>query len=187
MTPAAPSIIPVLQKHLEELGSLWEQRQAALCSPDYLARDVGVLDRRIKAHLDGLMLGGESAIEWLGTQLESDDPWAVFAAGYILLSLKIPAAAERVTGALLQCKPEPLEGFRQALCHGPIDLVERSLREAIDSAPAPVAAAAWEALLYHGHRENHPARLAELLAHEDPALRRAGWRIIALLDSPDNP
>jgi uncharacterized protein (TIGR02270 family) len=179
-------ILEVYTEHLEEYQFLWGQRAVALRSPDYTTRDVNKLDDRIKAHVEGLLLGGEAAIPLLEQRLAGDEPLAVFAAAYTLLQMK-GSAADRVTEAFFNAEAERLEGFRQALCHGPIDLVEGRLREAIGSAPAPVAAVAWEALLYHGGRENQPARLEELLNHENPAVRCAGWRIVALLDSPGAP
>ena len=130
-----PGIIPeVYAKHLEEFQFLWGQRQAALRSPDFTLRDVGLLERRLAAHRDGLLLAGEAAIPVLEAGLTGDDPTAVFAAAYVLLALRTQAAAERVMGAFLQAGAEKLEAFRQALCHGPIDLIERPLREAAASA-----------------------------------------------------
>ncbi|MGO9109806.1 MAG: hypothetical protein ACLP9L_11290 [Thermoguttaceae bacterium] len=42
---------------------------------------------------------------------------------------------------------------------------------------------ALEALAYHGYENLKSQRLIEFLRHEDPAVRSAAWRIVALGDA----
>jgi uncharacterized protein (TIGR02270 family) len=180
-----PGVIPeVYARHLEEFAFLWGQRQAALRSPDHTLSDVARLEQRLAAHRDGLLLAGEAAIPALEAVMASDDPQAVSAAAYILLSLKIPKAAERVAEAILQAEAEKLEALRQSLCHGPIDLIEKPLREAAASAPAPAAVTALEALAFHRRPDRAVDRLVEFLRDENPQVRRAAWHVMAILDAP---
>jgi uncharacterized protein (TIGR02270 family) len=180
-----PGVIPqVYAKHLEEFQFLWAQRQAALRSPDYTVRDVARLEERIAAHLDGLLLAGEPAVPVLEARLAEDDPQAVFAAAYVLLGLRIQTAADRVVIALLKAEAERIEAFGQAICHGPIDLIEKPLREAVASAPTPVAVVALEALTFHHRPDPGIDRLVEFLQDENPQVRRTAWHIAALTAIP---
>jgi len=185
VTPGRPpGVIPeVYAKHLEEFAFLWGQRQAALRSPDYMLSDVARLEERLAAHRDGLLLAGEAAIPALEAVMAGEDPQAVSAAAYILLSLKIPKAAERVVEALLRAEAEKLEALRQPLCHGPIDLIEKPLRDAAESAPAPAAVTALEALAFHHRPDPAVDRLVEYVQDKNPQVRRTAWHIMATLNS----
>jgi len=175
-------VIPeVYVRHLEEFRFLWEQRRAALRSPDLTLRDVGRLDERMAAHLEGLLLTGVAAVPVLEAGLSGDDPSGVFASAYVLLSLRDPTAAERVMEAFQSAEAEKLDGFREALCQGPIEMIEPALRDAAASAPAPHAAAALEALAFHHRPDPGMDRLVELLQHESPRIRCIAWRIMALM------
>ncbi len=181
--PQAPGVIAqVYAQHLEEFQSLWAQRQAGMRSADYTLGDIAQLDQRLAAHFDGLLLGGEAAVPVVAERMAAGEAAAVFAGAYVLLSLATPAAADRVLDAFLRAEPEKLEGFRHALSHGPIEAIEPRLVEAARSAPAPVAAVAIEALVFHDRPNPAPERMAEFVQHESPFVRRLGWRITALSD-----
>ncbi|MGA2257787.1 MAG: hypothetical protein ABSG53_24250 [Thermoguttaceae bacterium] len=184
---AAPATDKVIEKHLQEFGFLWGQGQNALRSPEYKLPDLKLLASRIEAHFDGLRLAAQAAPDFLVAKLKGDDAWGVFAAAFALLQLQMPEAASAVVQALLKAEPEQIEPLRQALLHGPIDPVEKQLREVALSAPPHVAVAALEALLYHGRQVVERQRLAEFVRHEDPAVRSAAWRIVALGDATNYP
>jgi uncharacterized protein (TIGR02270 family) len=171
----------VYAKHLEEFQFLWGQRQTAIRSPDHKISDLARLEERLAAHLDGLLLPAETAIPVLETCLEESEPPGVFAAAYVLLRLRIQAAADRVVIAFLKAGGEKIDAFGQALCHGPIDLVEGKLRGAAASAPAPAAAVALEALTFHRRPDCGIDRLVEFLQNENPQVRRTAWRVMALM------
>jgi uncharacterized protein (TIGR02270 family) len=175
-------VIPeVCVRHLEEFRFLWEQRRTALSSPDLTLRDVGRLEERMKAHLEGLLLTGVAAVPVLEAGLAGDDPSGVFASAYVLLSLRDHAAAERVTEAFRGAEADKLDGFREALCQGSLEMIEPALRDAVASAPATHAAAALEALAFHHRPDPGIDRLVEFLQHESPHIRCIAWRIMALM------
>jgi hypothetical protein len=179
----AQPITEILQRHLDELAALWGERQAALKSSAYTLRELRKVQERSAAHLEGLMAGGDATIPLAETALAGDDPSLILAAAFTLLKLQTPAAAAKVMDALMEAKPEGLEGIRTALCQGPIDLLQDRLREALRSAPSPQAAVAAEVLAFHRQLDpNHP-RLTELFADENPEVRRAAWRVAAIVDA----
>jgi uncharacterized protein (TIGR02270 family) len=182
MATVTPALGKVIEKHLQELGFLWGQRRDALRSPDYRLPDVKRLDGRIEAHLDGLRIAGRIAPELLAAHLETGDAETIFAAALGLLQLETPAAAAALMKSLLKARPGQVKALRQALVHGPIKCVEEPLRQAVDSARPHVAAAALEALAFHDCKDLKRQRLAEFAGHEDPTVRCAAWRIVALGD-----
>jgi uncharacterized protein (TIGR02270 family) len=180
MTAAVRTIKIVIEQHLQELGFLWEQRAVALRSPDWRLPDVQRLERRIDAHLDGLVVAARADLAAFVMHLKAEDPGAVSAAVAALLQMHTPEAAQPVVDALLNAEPDKIDAIRRALLYGPIDLIEQALRAAAESAPPHVAAAAMESLLCHGAKNVPTSRLPELVRNEDPSVRSAAWRIFAL-------
>jgi hypothetical protein len=182
MLATSPLTKQVIEKHLEELGFLLQQRAAALRSPDLKLTDAKRLDSRIEPHLDGLRIAAKLDVGAMAVYLKAEDPWAVCAAAVALLQL--PEAANAVVDALHSAEPKQADAIRRALLYGPIVLIEEPLRAAAESAPPHVAAVAIEALLYHGCRGIKTDRLTEFVRHDDPGIRCATWRIVALREGP---
>ncbi len=179
MCSTGPALNKVIEQHLRELGFLWRLRKGALRSPDWRLPEVKRLDTRIEPHLDGLRIAARADAGAVAAYLKAEDPWAAVAACVALLELQSPEAANVVVQTLVASEPKQAQPIGRALVHGPIDLVEEQLRLAVDAAPPHVAATALEALLHHG-RDVKSDRLAEFVRHEDPAIRSAAWRIVAL-------
>jgi len=178
------AVIPeILQQHFDELQFLWGQHRAALRSPEYKLSDLRRLEERIEAHLDGLLVPGERVIPLVKGGLAGEDPLQAFAAAYVLLRLNRENATKQVLDAFLNAQGPALEGLRDALCHSPITEILPSIRGAFTSAPAPIAVAAAEILAFHARLDPNPRRLADFFADEDAGVRRAAWRVAAILDS----
>lgn len=179
-------VIPdILEEHFEELAFLWGQRQEALYSPEYTLPELLELEERIEAHVQGLLVGAENTIPFVEDGLSQDEPLEVFAAAYTLLRLNIDSAARQVMDVFMQAEGPQLDGIREALCHGPIDMVMARLHEAVTSAAAPIAAAAAEALAFHGKLDPAIPRLVEFSQDKDAQVRRAAWRLIMLISTPE--
>src|SRR5437660_776458 len=147
MSSAKLSRIPdLLEEHVGEMAFLWGQRQTALDAFNYSRKAFLDLEDRIEAHVEGLLVGGEETISVVKGGLASEDATVSFAAGYSMLRLKSSIAARVVMEAFHQAQEGQLNGIRQALCHGPIELVMEDLKQTSASAPAPIAVAACEAL-----------------------------------------
>lgn len=181
MTRTPPYLRSILEEHFEELQTLWELRQAVWRHPDFHLRELAELDDRIEAHVDGLVLGGEYALSLLHEALGGDEPGLVFVAAFVLLRRREPASAEQVLAAFLVAKQGRLDGIRQALCYGPIEQVRERLKAAYETGPAAVAAAAAEVFAFHGLVRHEFSRWTEFVTHEDPDVRRAAWRMRAMV------
>jgi HEAT repeat protein len=185
ITPGQSSISGIVQIHLEEFQSLGEQYQHALESPDYRPADLAPLERRIAAHLDGILVAGEAALPLLEAGLAAEESPGAFAAAYVLLRMN-SEAAQRVLDAFLQAKEGQLDGIRRAFCHSPLGLRENPLRQAIADAPSPIAAAAAEVLAHHRKLGRSVNRLRQFLQDENPAVRCSAWRVTAMLGTATN-
>ena len=179
--PKLTFIPDILEEHFEELAFLWGQRTRALRSPTYTMRELGMLEERIEAHTHGLLAVGDRLIPFVADALAGEEQYPAFAAAYALLRLHTGAAVQCVLDALATAKGKQLDGLRAALCHAPIDRIQSNLQAIFLSAPAPVAAAAAEALAFHGALSPTAERLHAFLRDEAPGVRQSGWRLVSYL------
>lgn len=83
----APVMIDVLDEHLNEAAFLWSQWERALISPLYDLADTAECEERLLAHVEGLVMGGETSVrELLLPALETDEAERISAAALALLS-----------------------------------------------------------------------------------------------------
>ena len=169
----------IAEEHFEELQFLWSQRRNALHSATYTMREMGMLEERIEAHTQGLLVLGEHLPGFVAAGLTSSDEMAAFAAAYALLRSGTAEALERVRNALLEAEGKRLDGIREALAHGPAQPLIPLLQSLFVSAPPPLAVAAGEALAFHRALQVSAEQLSPLLRDEAPAVRRGAWRIAA--------
>jgi hypothetical protein len=181
--PQDEVIEDILQEHFEEIQYLWIERQNAVHSPDYTAAEVRRIDQRIDAHLDGLVIGGKHALALLEEALTADAGEVTFASARALLALQDEKAGQLVLQAFQCLKDEALEGVMHAIGHAPLGPVIRSLLEVYEKGPVHTAVAAAQLLAARGYFQHEPDRLAEFLGHQDPAVRRPAWAIVALVDA----
>lgn len=167
----------IAEEHFEELQFLWSQRRNALRSAAYTMREMGMLEERIEAHTQGLLVLGDNLLEFVGKALDGDDAMPAFAAAYALLRLGTPAAIERVRDAFLGAEGKRLQGIGEALANGPAQPLIPLLQSLFTSAAPPVAAAAGEALAFHRALQSTSEQLVPLLRDEQPAVRQSAWRI----------
>lgn len=87
-TRRPPLLWDVLAEHLEEASFLWTQRERAMDSPDFTLAEVEAGDEaRLRAHLDGLRVGGPPvALRLLRPALEGEEPGRLASAAVVLLA-----------------------------------------------------------------------------------------------------
>src|SRR4051794_27575845 len=105
-------------------------------------REMGMLEERIEAHVQGLLVLGEELPGFVAAGLASSDEMPAFAAAYALLRSGTADALERVQNALLEGEGKRLDGIREALAHGPAQPLIPLLQSLFISAPPPLAVAA---------------------------------------------
>lgn len=168
----------IAAEHFEELQFLWSQRRRALHSAAYTMREIGMLEERIEAHVQGLLVLGDRILDVVGEALLCDDELAAFAAAFVLLRSGTPGAIERVSAAFLGAEGKRLEGIRDALAHGPAQPLIPLLQSLVTTGAPPLAVAAGEALAFHRALRITAEQLIPLLRDESPAVRRGAWRIV---------
>jgi uncharacterized protein (TIGR02270 family) len=182
--PKAKIIFDLCEEHHDHLAYLWQVRQVALSSPAYTLREIGSLEERIEARAQALIFAAPHSQPFLEGRLKSEDPFEVFASAYTLLRLHKNGFAEKAAEAFLQSDHNHLPGFREALCHGPIDLILAQLIAAADNASPEVAVTATEALVFHDAAAVVPQRLTEFFKDERPLVRQSAWRVAANSQQP---
>jgi len=169
----------IAEEHFEELQFLWGQRRNALRSSEYTMREMQMLEERIAAHVQGLVVLGKELGEFVAGALAGDDELPAFAAAYALLHLGTPGAFGRVYDALMSAEGKRLAGIGEALAHGPAQPLLPALQTLFRSAAPPIAVVAGEALAFHRALEISPEQLLPLLRDESAAVRAGAWRIAA--------
>jgi len=188
MSAPHPTFIPdILEEHVEELGFLWGQRQAALRSPGYTMRRLGDLEERIAGHLEGVLAVGEPALPLLDETLAQDDPLAAFAAAFSLLHWDGDAARSRVLEVFSHAQGERLGGLRDALCYAPLNQAVPQLEALSRSGAAPLAIAAGEALAFHDALQASREDLHRFLRHDDAVVRGHAWRLVGYIGASVDP
>ena len=85
----------VAEEHFEELQFLWSQRRHALRSAAYTMREMAMLEERIEAHVQGLLVIGADLLDFVAEGLDGDDAMAAFAAASAAFSsARIPSAVK---------------------------------------------------------------------------------------------
>jgi len=185
MTDAPLKFLPdLVEEHFEELAFLWGQRRGALASPRYFPRDLDRLEKRIEAHLQGLLIAGDELGEFVRPGLEGDDADEAFAAGFGLLRSRIPGAPDKVWEAFASARGPAADGLAEAFAHGPADTLLSRLEDEARSAPPDRSVAAAEALALRGRLRPDSRAQERWLAAEEPSVRRKAWRIASLCAVP---
>lgn len=172
----------LLEEHLEEIGNLWIRRLASLRSPDATLKTLAEIDERTAAHLEGLAVGGPTALALAGVALASEDPATTFAGAHVLLRLGADVEKQRVLEAFLASDAGPRAGLCGALRDSPIGGLERPLADSLAAAASPLAADIAEVLAAHGQLDAGSPELTDLLKDGSPVVRARAWRVVAIID-----
>jgi uncharacterized protein (TIGR02270 family) len=178
MTAVGTFIPKIFEEHLESAGLLWARRRSALREWESTRSNLQDLEDLIDAHLEGLSAAGEDAFPILEAELKGDAPPRAFAATFALLRLGSPEALHRVLDAFADATEARLEAIRDALAHGPAASLASQLMSHFVASSPPVAAAAGEALAFHGMLTPTAAQLERLVRAKDMGARASVWRIV---------
>ncbi|HEX2657882.1 MAG TPA: TIGR02270 family protein [Polyangia bacterium] len=187
--PAAARPVPwdIYEEHLDEAAFLWGQWQAALDAATFALGDVIIgPEERLRAHLDGLVLGGTRvAQKLLIPALADDDAGKVAAATWALVQAEDADHLDLVREALATAeKKETRAALGEALVASPRgDLLARLSPSLPDSPPA-VQAVIVDVACAHDGSATLP--LDALLASRNPELLAAALRAVGRAPHPDH-
>ncbi|AEI68537.1 TIGR02270 family protein [Corallococcus macrosporus] len=179
MTPTLR--IDVIEEHFSEAAFLYSQWERALRGANSTLEETALVEERLLAHLDGLVLGGAPIAEtMLGPALDGGEPEEVFCSVFASIAESPPAALEVVLALAPVAPPRVLASLRRAL--------ELSSRTGLDASlvpllMAPEASVHALALEVHSFRGAVPRGVAlELLDQADGRVVAAALRGLGSLE-----
>jgi len=171
------------EEHFDEAADLFHRRCLAFDDLELDSTDLRVIDARIRAHLDGLRLGGDFALEIARPALMEGSPEEAFVAVTLAFETGRPDAIADVEAALAADPTDAFEGiiWGLRLTRGPGTTAV--LRRLLTSVDDPARAAALDALSFRrqdpGHVAHDAIRTGSFLMAE------AGLRAARRLGIPD--
>ena len=180
LSPKVGLLRDVLEEHLEEIAFLWGLRRDGILSPERTLGELGRLEARMEAHVDGLLLARGELLDLVGAGLESDDPPVAFASAFALLRSG-REGARAVMEAFLVSKEGRLEGLGEALAHGDVREVRGDITACLSSADPGLAVTAATVLAFQRAPELPERVDGRLLGDPDPGVRSAAWRLVPFL------
>ena len=200
--PGRPAVPDVLHEHLEEIAYLTIQWRKLLFSPEVPLRRLRAHSERIKAHLDGLRIGGPASLSIARSMLDGDDPWFVYAAARVWMEMGRPDVAA-LRERLEKTPPELWGAWKEAFRKLSPAVVTRLFSEQdLEGLPLGLLQVAIDALGWHGllqpatagtvgglpdagtrravaRHAVQPALIARLLEDEDVLVRRTAlWSLV---------
>lgn len=199
------------EEYAEEASFLYEQRQAAVRSPDYTLEELLELDERIEAHIDGLRIGGDAGWQIVKEQLALEEAGEVFTGAVLAFEsadeqrisevLEVATqSAELARGAISalgwlsyeQAQPhiqrliESDEPMRQRIGIASVAVHRQdpgpALKEAVDDSEPLVRAWALRAVGELGRRDLLSAVTANMQAEDESCRFWAAWSAALLGD-----
>ena len=159
-------ILDILEEHIEEADFLFSQRQLAFGMLDLNGEDLVEMDERLRAHLNGLLLGQDAAWEFVRPFLAEGSTGEAFVASIVALEGGQPSRLDELEEALLAAPPPVIEGIRWACCLTIWSGVAAFLKRLLDHDGPHVKAVAIEAMAY---RKIDPGNDALVKALDSPS------------------
>ncbi|WP_163780207.1 TIGR02270 family protein [Myxococcus vastator] len=181
VTHRPPLLWDVLAEHLEEASFLWTQRERAMGSAEDTLPEVEAGDEaRLRAHLDGLRVGGQPvALRLLRPALESEEPGCVSSAAFVLLASGEQALVLERWAEDTERRPWLRHAL--ALCERPE--LDAALLEVLPRL-APALQAELLDVLSFRHVDAGPLLERLALADSEPALLAAAFRAARVTQPP---
>jgi uncharacterized protein (TIGR02270 family) len=174
----------VMEVHLEDATFLWAQWESALWAPDYVLAEVEQgEERRLLAHVDGLVLGGRPVAErLLLPALEGEEVAAISVAALALLNAEDVDWQPKVLEWFAEGAEEIGEGIRRAVELSPREDITPALLRALPAATIEDQIRTLAVLRFR--QADVGSALKGLRLGEDTALRTAAVRTARYASRP---
>jgi len=178
------SIPAIVDQHAEDAAFLWIRRRNEIDGPLLGETDIGRIDQRLDANLEGLMASGRRAWDTASARFE-DYPEAgeLFVLGYLALRSGSSKAVADVIELALPLGQAAISGFSGAIARAPKDELKPYVADWTRSRDAGVRSLGLAALCHH--RVDLGPQLENALADPAPDVRRRALRLTALLKRRD--
>jgi len=176
---SSPAFHPVIQQHIDEAALLALRRRDAVTASQFDLEDLGRLDDRLEAHLDGLIVTGD--VGWATALAELQqwrEPGEAFAATVLAFERDTGARLDRIL-TLVESAPEAGEGLAAAFAWLDWHKIASFAEPLVRSDLPVLRQAALGAVI--AHRDAVPAAMAQALVKTalddpDPAVRAQALR-----------
>lgn len=161
------------QEHLDELASIYYQRQGLLSDPEvewFRSREA---EQRLLNHVDAIIAGGPSSVWAVASGILSDDEGACFAGAFTLGVLAGPKFLKLIEKILDDSPATKLMGIREGLKHAPAPHLELATQVSTWIRQNNVEIQALAASLAGYRRGGEPSLLLPLVQRDEPVLIRA--------------
>jgi uncharacterized protein (TIGR02270 family) len=173
MTFSRPPVAVVVMQHAEEAAMLRHVRSVLVRAPHVKLHQLGRLDERIAAHLDGLAVAGDYGWSLLETALANPGVGEMFAATVLAIERRDADALDKML-AIAEALPEARRGLASAFGWVSANTLRGITRALLDSPRTFQGQVGLCACALHGV---DPGRtLDAALADADTALRRCALR-----------
>ncbi len=177
-----PIIVNVVTQHVEDAASLRHVRSVLLRAPHVGLLQLGRLDERIEAHLDGLRVAGEGGTQLARAALERASVGSIFTVMVGAIERHDAAEVSRML-SLRDAAPQAEAAAASAVGWVSASSLRGLIKSWFDT---PEASLQWLALAACAvHRVDPGATLDRLLTHQDPRIRRRAGKAAAELGRVD--
>lgn len=115
----------IVSQHLVESGALWQVRQSNIFAPHWKQDDLRRIESRIEAHLDGLRIAGEEAVQLVTAYLDDNsDSSGAFVYSHLCFAGEIKGGEEQLRERVLK-KPAMAKGIAAGICWTNSSTVDR--------------------------------------------------------------
>lgn len=178
------SIAPLVAQHAGDAAFLWLRRRREIDGPLLDEIDIGRIDQRLEANIEGLMAAGEAG--WQATRSQFADfkePGEIFALGVIALRSGERAAIDAALAAGAEMGDAGADGLSGAVARTPREQLKPYVAEWLDARDPRLRCLGLAALQHH--RVDPGARLADMLANADPQVRQRALRLAGIFKRRD--
>lgn len=169
-----PPIPAIVSQHVEEAAHLRHVRSVLVRAPHVKLHQLGRLDERIAAHLDGIAVAGDFGLQLCRQALESPTAGPVFTLAVRALESRDEATLQRLF-ALAAAEPAAERGLLSAFGWVPADALRGTIRDLLASGDALRQATGLAACAMH--RVDPGSALAAALGAKDERLRLRALRV----------
>jgi uncharacterized protein (TIGR02270 family) len=178
------TIAAIVDQHAEDAAFLWLRRCREIDGPILDETDIGRIDQRLEANLEGLMAAGKAG--WEAAQARFADyaePGELFVLGTLAMrwsDAKLVASAIDAGASLGEAG---ISSLSAAISRTPRENLRPFVAQWLDTRDARLRCLGLSALWHH--RVDPGQRLHDLTSHSDPGVRRRAIRLAGALRRRD--
>ncbi|TPI41407.1 hypothetical protein FJ414_08000 [Mesorhizobium sp. B3-1-6] len=170
------TIAAIVDQHSEDAAFLWLRRRREIDGPILDETDIGRIDQRLEANLEGLMAAGEAG--WESAQARFADyaePGELFVLGTVAMRWSDAKLVTFAIDAGASLGEAGVSSLSAAIARTPRENLRPLVAQWLDARDARLRCLGLAALWHH--RIDPGPRLQDLVSHSDAAVRRRAVRL----------